>query len=715
MRTSPLHRVLACVFTLATLGGVQSAGAAEHLCDAAAQNCRNELISLIRNERVRIDVAFWFMEDARYATEIVRRWQAGVPVRVMMDSDANASYPGNAPILLQLQAAGIPMREKTSGGILHRKFMLFAAQNMLEFSGANYSADAFVPVQPYVNYVDEAIYYTDDPVVVNTFKTVMDDMWTTTTGYRDYANITSPPTRVYPTYPLDPDLNFPPAQDYANRAVGRYKAETQQIDVQMYRITDRRHSDAMIAAFTRHVPVRLYTDTFEYRNVNRLWHSWNVDRMWLAGIPIKVPAHHGINHQKTVLLYAQGMTIFGSSNWTSASASSQAEHNYFTRKPWFFQWFADQFERKWNNTNPTGVAESAWFVPLPPDRPVPQSPANIAVGVAPNGQTLTWYGGPWAHSYDIYFGTDPLAQTLFAADQALGPSQWATQFQSLALPPLVPGTTYYWKVVSKTAALVGKTGPISSFTTAGVAPPPPPPPPDAPTVVIWASSGSAYGAWQSIVDASAAGGRALWNPNASKPKIAPAAASPANYVEATFPATRGTAYHLWVRMRAESNSVGNDSIHAQFSDAVDAGGFATMRIGTSSSAEVVLQAGATDPGVHNWGWADNGWNAPGPHLFFAATGTHTIRIQQREDGVIIDQIVLSPATYLNAPPGPRDYDATILARTATQGGPAATTAALTPDLAEVPLLAVTAPTPGRGRRSGRRRPRVRPRGGASPS
>jgi phosphatidylserine/phosphatidylglycerophosphate/cardiolipin synthase-like enzyme len=324
------------VLVAATLSAAPHAQAAEHLCDAAFQNCRTE--------RVQIDVSFWFMEDSRYSTELIKRWQAGIPVRVMMDSDANATYPNNVPILNALKAAGIPMRQKTTGGILHRKFMLFAGQNMLEFSGANYSPTAFVPVQPYVNYEDEAIYYTNDPAIVNSFKTIMDDMWTATSGYGNYANISAPVARVYPTYPQDPELNFPPAQNYATRAVSRYNAETRQIDVQMYRITDRRHSDAMIAAFTnRHIPVRLYTDTKEYRNVSRLWHAWNVDRMWLAGIPVKVPAHDGINHQKTVLLHGQGLTIFGSSNWTSPSANSQAETNIFTTKAWFFQWFVDQF------------------------------------------------------------------------------------------------------------------------------------------------------------------------------------------------------------------------------------------------------------------------------------------------------------------------------------------------------------------------------------
>jgi hypothetical protein len=84
----------------------------------------------------------------------------------MVDSRANATYLLNAAILGYFRDAGVPMREKYSGGILHRKFMLFAGQNTVEFSGANYSPDAFVPVQPYVNYVDEAIYFTEDASIV---------------------------------------------------------------------------------------------------------------------------------------------------------------------------------------------------------------------------------------------------------------------------------------------------------------------------------------------------------------------------------------------------------------------------------------------------------------------------------------------------------------------------------------------------------------------
>jgi len=50
----------------------------------------------------------------------------------------------------------------------------------------------------------------------------------------------------------------------------------------------------------------------------------------------------------------------------------------------------------------------------------------------------------------------------------------------------------------------------------------------------------------------------------------------------------------------------------------------------------------------------------GPLIYFATTGTHTIRVQMREDGIAIDQIVLSPQTYLNSSPGAPKNDTTIL-------------------------------------------------------
>jgi len=430
--------------------------ALETFCDPSFQDCRAPLLQLINNERLGIDIAFWFMEDPRYTTALINKFKSGVPVRVIVDTRANGKNPMNAYRLAELKAAGIPMRERTAGGILHWKAAIFVGQGTVEFGGANYSAWAWVPVAPYQNYTDEVIRFTENDAVVNTFMTRFDDLWTNVSAYTDYANILTTPVRRYPTYPLDPSLNFAPAQDYGARAVKRYNAETTRIDVIMYRITDRRHADAMIAAVQRGIPVRLITEPTSYRDPNYIWHSWNVDRMYMAGVQIKQRHHAGLNHGKLVLLYSQGMSIFGSSNWTTASSSSQDEHNQFLVDPTAFSYFKQQFLRKWNNS--AGYVENVPFTPQPPGTPTYVGPANTTR--QSTTVRLSWMTGKWSHKADIYFGTSP-TPPLLARDVAVTPLTTA----SYTLPTLQPGRTYYWRIVSKTMANQTRPGPIWSFGT----------------------------------------------------------------------------------------------------------------------------------------------------------------------------------------------------------------------------------------------------------
>jgi phosphatidylserine/phosphatidylglycerophosphate/cardiolipin synthase-like enzyme len=656
---TPFHQaVIVGAFALALSAlPAAPASALEVLCDTAFENCRTRLLELIDNEQIGIDVGFWSMTDLRYVTHLVNRKNAGVRVRVIMDPRTVSSYPVNQTTFDTLAQAGIPLIKKSGGGIMHWKLMIFAGQNTIEFGAANYGAAEFVPDANYTNYISQSIYYTDDPSLVNSFKTKFDDLWVSTTTYSVYANVTER-TRSYPIYPIDPDLNIPPGASFTNRLIKVENAETQKIDVSMYRITQQSHGDALIAAYRRGVPVRYLGETREYRLLSRLWVSYNMDRIYAAGIPMRVRAHDGNNHQKLVLLYGQGMSVFGSSNFTGPSDNSQQENNYFTKKSWMFQWFQEQYDRRWNNS--TGNIETKPFVPLPPDSPVSQSIANRAIGVPTTGQKLVWYGGPWAHLYDIYFGTDPAATTRLAADQPLGPSETTTKTQSFMLPVLQPGTTYYWRIVAKTMALLEKSGPIWSFTTAGTTPPGPSP--GAMTIVLWTSStqpGDLHGNWTMLSDATASGKAALSNPNSGQAKIAPALAAPANYFERKFTVQPGVAYHLWVRLKAQSNALSNDSVHVQFTGSQDAAGTPMWQIGTTSSAEVVVQNGPNDGSIAEWGWSDNGWGTTGGPVYFAASG-QTVRVQQREDGAIVDEIVLSPDTYLSSPPGPHDNDATIL-------------------------------------------------------
>jgi hypothetical protein len=161
------------------------------------------------------------------------------------------------------------------------------------------------------------------------------------------------------------------------------------------------------------------------------------------------------------LLYGRGLTIFGSSNWSGPSFNYQEEHNYFTNKPWFFQWFADQFNRKWNS-----ASEYEPFVPQPPTAPVNLSPVNGAT--AGQTVTLTWEGGRWAHKYDVYFGQNTL--NLIASDLITG-APGPDSSESYLVSGLQNGATYCWRVVGKTMANQAVAGPTSCFTASSVAPP----------------------------------------------------------------------------------------------------------------------------------------------------------------------------------------------------------------------------------------------------
>ena len=136
----------------------------------------------------------------------------------------------------------------------------------------------------------------------------------------------------------------------------------------------------------------------------------------------------------------------------------------------------------------------------------------------------------------------------------------------------------------------------------------------------------------------------------------------------TFTAEAGRPYRLWIRAKAQDDFWGNDSVWVQFSDSVNSSGAPLFRIGTTSGTEINLED-CSGCGLSGWGWQDNGWGVGvlGPQIFFQSTGTHTIRIQNREDGISIDQIVLSPATYLHTSPGALKNDNTVLP--SSSGGP----------------------------------------------
>jgi hypothetical protein len=202
-------------------------------------------------------------------------------------------------------------------------------------------------------------------------------------------------------------------------------------------------------------------------------------------------------------------------------------------------------------------------------------------------------------------------------------------------------------------------GTVSVFSTQTA------PDPGPAEIVLYAHRGLPHGAWRTALDATAADGMSLWHPNAGAPKITAPQSNPANYFEIQFAADPSLSYKLWLRLKAERNYWGNDSVFVQFSGAANESGTPVHRIGTTSGLAVNLEE-CNNCGVSGWGWRDDAWGTAGAIsdtvVQFPAGGTQRIRIQTREDGVMIDQIVLSSGVYRSARPGTTRNDTTILPR-----------------------------------------------------
>ena len=187
-------------------------------------------------------------------------------------------------------------------------------------------------------------------------------------------------------------------------------------------------------------------------------------------------------------------------------------------------------------------------------------------------------------------------------------------------------------------------------------------------IVLWtAVNGQPNGAWRTIADSTAADdGTALWHPNANAPKLAAPLASPTNYVDIDFHPDPTQVYKLWVRLKAQSNYFNNDSVFVQFSGAQTPSGTPVYQIGSTNGLAINLEE-CSGCGLSGWGWRDDAWGAKGiissVQLKFPQGGVQRIRVQTREDGVMIDQIVLSSSKYLTVRPGAVKNDTVILQAT----------------------------------------------------
>jgi hypothetical protein len=474
----------------------------------AIDNVTNVLVQQINAETGRIDIAVWYLSEHRVSIAIANRWNAGVPVRLLGDRGAIfEADPHTKAEFYWLANQGVPIRLRYNPTwypeINHWKAAIFAGQNKVLFGSGNFAPTELAPLSA-TNYDDESELLTDDPAIVGAFKTKFDQMWNDTTAEpqsiygpppylknwddacaleracADYHTLYPNPkpmmvdtARLEPNNPMPGDLIWGQGPDFNTRLTQEIYNEPNRIDIVVYRLTVNSITQALLDRFHANVPLRVIVDTYQY--ANRLYPEYwlthaNIDKLWASGVQIQQRVHAGVTHMKTLITSTYATN--GSSNY---AATWQRDHDYFVSaatKPAIYTALKNRFETMWNDS--VGFTP---FSPQPPDAPQPSSPAPGASGVLTNA-TLAWNRAPFATSYDVYLGTSPATLELVGNTPAqLVNDPPATYSVTVAIQS---GTTYYWRVVSRSNAtvinpsLVG-TSPVWSFTTAGTPPPPPVP------------------------------------------------------------------------------------------------------------------------------------------------------------------------------------------------------------------------------------------------
>ena len=480
-----------------------SAAAQERLFLTAVDNAQQELLQKIRNEQVRIDVAVWFLGDGEVAGALVAKHKAGVPVRVIGDRVAIFEADADTRRLFEYMASeGVPIRLRyhptSFPEVMHWKCAIFVGQNIVEFGSANYTTFELAPWSA-VNFKDETALFSNDPTLFRAFLTQFDRMWADTSSFLDWPAayrsdtgvtwsrpMTIPGGRREPDYPTDvPGMVWGQGPELVSRMVAEINSETQRIDLVSYRLTVPEITDALIRRHQAGVPVRVFIEQTQYRNIGYPEY-WLVgamaDRLWAAGVPIKQRAHQGLTHMKSLVTSRMGM--FGSSNFTRYW---QRDHNYFVAanaKPAIYFALRDRIDAMWNDT--------VNYAPFQPQRPEPvaaDSPGNGAVNVA-TSSALVWRRAPWAVAFDVYVGPSPSSLS-FAGRVNAAMIEDPPQTYAFSPPQgLAPSTRYYWQIVSRTYA--SDRNPsltaaseiytfVTSATTSPLPPPSSPPPSPSPT------------------------------------------------------------------------------------------------------------------------------------------------------------------------------------------------------------------------------------------
>ncbi|HEX3150480.1 MAG TPA: phospholipase D-like domain-containing protein [Gemmataceae bacterium] len=138
---------------------------------------------------------------------------------------------------------------------------------------------------------------------------------------------------------------FSPGATCVQEVIREFHLARKSSDVCVFTITDDRITDAILAAHTRGVKVRIITDDDKSHDLGS-----DIDRLRAAGIPCKMDEGNAAHMHHKFALFDGHWLLNGSFNWTRSASEQNEENLIVTADPVLVAAFTEHFEWLWLRT-----------------------------------------------------------------------------------------------------------------------------------------------------------------------------------------------------------------------------------------------------------------------------------------------------------------------------------------------------------------------------
>lgn len=258
----------------------------------------------------------------------------GVTVRGVMDNYASGGFPyRDSQVLIDALDPGSVVLDNDDA-IMHNKF--FVIDDRYVWTGSANIADTGL----YLEYNANWSILIDHVDLATAYSTEFAEMWA---GNFHTAKLDNT-AHTFPTLADGSVIEsyFGPSDDAETNAIVRAIDDaTSTLDLRIFYFTSANVRDAILAAHTRGVTVRMIIDASAAENE----YSVHED-LRTAGIPVKVENWGGKEHMKG-LAADNEVVIIGSQNWTGSGNTLSDENTLYIKNGVLAQAFTDDFNAKW--------------------------------------------------------------------------------------------------------------------------------------------------------------------------------------------------------------------------------------------------------------------------------------------------------------------------------------------------------------------------------